>query len=223
MPKVFQKHSSPQPEVKYSETLVTPVSEPKAPSSGSEHSQYSSSEENEHSLRSSSSPTENEPIRTLLEWDAPARPYKKPHSSYYRTIAIIVILVILVALFMREFILIGVILSFCFVIYVLGFVPPEDVKYKISTQGITIGEHFYFWSDLESFWFTKKGDSTLLNVLTHLRFPAQLIIMLGSLEENQVKDTLGKYLPYHEIAPQSFIDKWGERLQRYFPLESPRS
>jgi hypothetical protein len=123
---------------------------------------------------------------------------------------------------MREFILIGVILSFCFVIYVLGFVPPEDVKYKISTQGITIGDHFYFWTDLESFWFSQKDGVTLLNILTHLRFPAQLIILIGDQNENSLRDIISKYLPYHEIAPQSFIDKWGERIQKYFPLESPQ-
>lgn len=164
----------------------------------------------------------HEPVKTLLEWEAPSRPYKKRHASYYRTVAIIVVLVILVALFMREFILIGVILSFSFVIYVLGFVPPEDVRYKISTQGITIGDHFYFWGDLESFWFSQKDGFNLLNVLTHLRFPGLLIIMLDDQSPDEVRDILSKYLPYHEIAPQNFMDRWGDRIQRYFPLESPR-
>ena len=40
--------------------------------------------------------SEAEEIKTLLSWQAPARPFRKKNRSYYTTIAIIVILVILI-------------------------------------------------------------------------------------------------------------------------------
>src|SRR5438105_2897615 len=72
-------------------------------------------------------------IRTLLTWHASSRPFRKKDSSYYRTIAILVSLLVIIALFAHEFLLILVILALMFVSYVLAFVPPSDVDYKIST------------------------------------------------------------------------------------------
>src|SRR4051812_46749400 len=85
---------------------------------------------------------EAEEIKTLLSWKAPARPFRKKDRSYYTTLAIIVILLTLILILFHEFLLIATLLSLTFVAYVLAFVPPHDIDYRISTQGITIGEDF---------------------------------------------------------------------------------
>lgn len=163
------------------------------------------------------------PVKTFLTWTAPSRPFRKKDRSYYTTVAIIVILLALIALLAREILLIGVLLALAFVTYVLNFIPPEDIEYKISSQGIIIGDHFYFWGDLDSFWFSEKEGQKVLHVLTNLRFPGQLMLLLGSEEEETVKKTVAHYLPYHEIPPKSMLDSWAEGLQKHFPLENPRS
>lgn len=165
---------------------------------------------------------ENEdPLKVWLTWVAPARPYRKKDRSFYTTTAIIVTLLCLIALLAHEFLLIGAILAFVFVVYVLNFSPPEDVHYKISTQGVTIGEHFYSWGELESFWFTHKEGQKILNVLTNIRFPSQLIIPMGEESEEKLRSILSRYLLFYEVAPKSFIDDWAEKLQKHFPLENP--
>lgn len=161
-------------------------------------------------------------VKTFLNWTAPSRPFRKKDRSYYTTIAILVTLLILISLLAQEIILIGVLLALAFVAYVLGFVPPEDVEYKISTQGITIADHFYHWEELDSFWFTEKEGAKILQVLTHLRFPAQLMLVLSSQNEEKVKNIVAKYLPFHEIPPRTLMDKWAEGLQKHFPLENPQ-
>lgn len=162
-----------------------------------------------------------DPVKTYMVWQAPSRPFRKKDRSYYTTIAIIVILLVSIALLAQEFLLIGALLSFAFVIYVLGFTPPEDVTYKISTQGVTIGDHFYFWGELDSFWFSQKDGQTILHILTNFYFPGQLMLVLGDQYEDQVKRAVARFLPYHEIAPKSLMDKWAESLQKHFPLENP--
>lgn len=164
---------------------------------------------------------DQETIRTLLEWTAPARPFRKKERSYYTTIATIVVLLILIALLAREFLLIGALIALTFVIYVLGFVPPGESKYRISTQGVTIGEQFYLWMDLDIFWFSEKEGFKVLNILTHLRFPAQLMLVLKDQDEAGVKKIVAKYLPFYEIAPKSLLENWGQSLQKHFPLENP--
>ncbi len=162
-----------------------------------------------------------ENLKTFLSWKAPSRPYRKKDRSYYTTVAIIVIILILILILINEFMLIGAILALVFVVYVLGFIPPDDVEYKISGQGITIEGHFYFWDDLDSFWFMEKEGQKLLSVLTHLRFPAQLIIHMGDTSEEEVKKIMAKFIPFHEIAPKTLMDKWSEGLQKHLTLENP--
>lgn len=162
-----------------------------------------------------------DPVRTLISWTAPSRPFRKKNRSYYTTVAIIVVLLILIAIIAQEILLVGVLLAFTFVVYVLAFIPPEDVEYKISTQGITVGDHFYFWGDLDSFWFSEKEGHKVVHILTHLHFPGQLILLLGQVSEDDFRKVLAGFIPFHEIAPKSLIDKWAEGLQKHFPLETP--
>lgn len=165
--------------------------------------------------------SEAEEIKTFLSWEAPSRPFRKKDRSYYTTIAILVALLMLITFLMREFLLMGVLLALAFVTYVLAFVPPHNIKYRISTQGITIGEDFYFWHFLDAFWFKQKDGSAVLHIQTRLRFPVQLMLVLGSNEdEEKVKKIIAKFLPYVEVPYKSWMEKWSEGLQKNFPLEN---
>jgi hypothetical protein len=159
-------------------------------------------------------------VRTLLTWEAPSRPFRKKNHSYYTTIAILVILLSLIAFLAQEFLLIGVILAISFVSYVLAFVPPGDITYKISSQGITIGDHFYFWHTMDSFWFKQKEGQKVVFIQTYLRFPGQLMLVLGDIDEEEVKKTIARFLPFHEIPRTTTLDRWAEGLQKHFPLEN---
>ncbi|MDD5415426.1 MAG: hypothetical protein PHE48_00280 [Candidatus Daviesbacteria bacterium] len=163
---------------------------------------------------------EAEEIKTLLSWKAPARPFRKKDRSYYTTLAIIVILLVLILFLAKEFLLIATILSFAFVAYVLAFVPPHNIEYRISTQGITIGEDFYFWHFLDAFWLKEKDGSKILHIQTRLRFPAQLMLVLQDGDEEKVKKTVARFLPFVEVPYKSWMEKWSEGLQKHFPLEN---
>lgn len=159
-------------------------------------------------------------VKTLLSWEAPGRPFRKKHRSYYTTVAVLVILLALISLLAQEFLLIGVLLALTFVAYVLAFIPPSEVTYKISTQGITIGDHFYFWHELDSFWFKEKEGSQVLFIQTRLRFPGQLMLVLREQSEEEVKKSVARFLPFHEIPRMTMLDHWAEGLQKHFPLEN---
>ncbi len=162
-----------------------------------------------------------DPVRTLISWKAPSRPYRKKERSYYTTVALLIILVSLIAFFWGERLLIGALLALGFLVYVLNFTPPGEIEYKVSTQGITIGDHFYHWEELDSFWFSKKEGLNILNVLTKFRFPGLLMLVMGDTQQDELQRVVARYLPFHEIAPKSTLEKWSEGLQKHFPLETP--
>ncbi|MBI2596379.1 hypothetical protein HYW46_06645 [Candidatus Daviesbacteria bacterium] len=163
-----------------------------------------------------------DPVRTLLSWKAPSRPFRKKDRSFYTTVAVLIVLTSMIVFLAGEKILVGAILALGFLVYVLNFISPEDVGYKISTQGVTIGDHFYHWQELDSFWFSEKDGHKLLHVLTRINFPGVLILVLGSdVSEEEVRNTCARYLPFHEIAPKTMMEKWSDSLQKHFPLENP--
>lgn len=163
-----------------------------------------------------------DPVRSLIAWKAASRPYRKKERSYYTTVALLIILVSLIAFFWGERLLIGALLALGFLVYVLNFTPPTEIDYKISTQGITIGDHFYHWEELDSFWFSEKEGSKILNVLTKFRFPGLLMMVMSpEIPQDEVQRVVARYLPFHEIAPKSTLEKWSESLQKHFPLETP--
>lgn len=164
---------------------------------------------------------EAEEIKTLFSWEAPARPFRKKDRSYYTTIAVLVILIVIIVRFwLNDLLLIGAIMSFAFVAYVLAFVPPHNVKYRVSTQGIIIGDDFYFWHFLDSFWFKEKEKQKILHIQTALRFPAQLMLVVKEEDEEKIKKTVARFLPYVEVPYKSWLEKWSESLQKHFPLEN---
>lgn len=163
-----------------------------------------------------------DPVQTLITWQAPSRPHRKRTRAFYTTVAILLLLVGGIAfLLLQDLFLIAVLLSFGFVVYVLNFVEPADVEYKLSTQGVTIGEHFHHWEELDSFWFIEKDGQKMLYILTKYNFPGVLILLLRDVDQEMIKRIVATYLPFHEIAPKSSLEKWADSLQKHFSLENP--
>ena len=57
---------------------------------------------------------ELDPVRELLSWQAPSRPFRKRDRSFYTTVAVLIILVSLIALLANQIMLIGVLLALLF-------------------------------------------------------------------------------------------------------------
>lgn len=173
-----------------------------------------------HVLLDNQSPS---PLEDLLIWQAPARPYQRKSRAFFTTATVLVVLFSLLAFLLDAGLLAVALAGLLFVGVVLNYVPPQDIDYKISTQGITIANRFYHWRDLNSFWVVSRSGENLIYIRTRYQFPPVLILLIGPVPLEQIKQVIAHFLPYQEIAPRSFIDDWSERLQRYFPLELPKA
>ena len=158
------------------------------------------------------------PAKDLLEWEAPARPFKKRDREYFTTIGAIVFLLTIILFFLKEWLLIGAIIAFAFLAYVLASIPPEKVKHKITTRGIITAGKMHKWPTLSRFWFSEKWGSKILNIETLFAVPRHLTLLLGSQNQEKVKGIVEKYL-VEDRPPANFLDKAGNWLTKKFPLE----
>jgi len=159
----------------------------------------------------------------LLEWVAPSRPFKRQSQEFYRTALAVVFLIVVILFFVREFMLIFVILSILFVVYALFSVPPEHIKNKITSLGVQTDEHFHKWNELVEFWFDEKYGSKMVVIRTYLGFPALLQLLLGNTSPEAVKKLLVEKLPYKEKPERTFLDKAGDWITTKIPLERTTS
>lgn len=156
----------------------------------------------------------------LVSWKSPSHPFKKRNKVFYQTVAALTFLLVVIVFFLHEFMLIGVILSIAFVVYVISSVPPVEVEHKITRLGIDHAGRVFRWIELAAFWFEERWGQKIMVVQTRLPLPAQLRIVLGEMTEDKVKEIVGKYLLHLEKPPRSFVDDFSNWLARAIPLET---
>ncbi len=148
------------------------------------------------------------PKDSYLSWTAPGRTMYKGYSEkLLRTFAIIGVFVALFLVIIQEYFLILVVVSMVFVGQVLAKTPPEDSRFEISSYGITIDDHTYYWHELRRFFFIDQDGMSTLAVDLVNGFPARLFLTLSGIDKNKVKDILMPKLHFLEIAPESIMDR----------------
>jgi hypothetical protein len=154
-----------------------------------------------------------------LEWTAPGRPFQKRTKQFYLTALLVMLLIEIILFLFSQYMLMVVVLSLVFVGFALAAVPPKNFHYRISSEGIMIEDAFFLWRELYDFYFKKDGIETI-HIRTQSYLPGELIVTLGNIDKETVKNALNQYIPYREYVKPSFMEKSGDWLAKNFPLES---
>lgn len=158
-------------------------------------------------------------IRTLLSWDAPNRPFRQRKKAYFVNLLLILLTLEIILFLFSQYLLMLVVASLAFVAYAFATTPPDKITYRISTEGISMDDHFYLWQELYDFYFKKRNGVDLLHVRTKAYFPGELIMLLGEESRDRVRQSLLPFLPYREVVRPSFMEKTGDWLIKTFPLD----
>lgn len=168
-------------------------------------------------------PAHHYTVETLLTWHAPARPFKQRSGAYFRTSILIALLIEVILFLFSQYMLMLVVLSFLFLSFALASVEPHKSFYKISTEGVTLDDHFFLWKELYDFYFKRSYDNDILHIRTESIVPGEIVIPLsGEVTVEQVRNAVVRFLPFQEIVKPTFMEKSGDWLTRNFPLEPGR-
>lgn len=157
--------------------------------------------------------------KILAEWSSPARPYKERTREFYTTILSIAFLLGVILLLLKEFLLIGVIMAFAFLSYVLATHKPENVTHQITENGIVTDSKLYKWEELTQYWLTKQWDQEVIMVKTIKTIPGLLVMVISSTHKAAILKSLEGKLPEEKPA-DSFVDRASRWLGDKIPLES---
>lgn len=150
-------------------------------------------------------PAEKKKLGKTIEWSAPSRPFKVRNKKYFTTIGVTILVIGLILLLVREFLLIGVIISLAFVSYVLATVKPETVSHRVSDDGVKLGEESFSWEELISFFWSEQWDYKILNINTKKRFPGRLMMLLGEKSNQEELNTVLEHYIQKVEAPKKSV------------------
>lgn len=160
------------------------------------------------------------PEEILVEWIAPARPFRKRNRQFFSTIIIIAILISLILFFAGQVLPVAVVISIVFLVYVTAVIPPQDVKYKLTNYGIYVEKEAFSWVYMGRFWFDDKLGQRVLEIELG-KFPGRLtFVLIEGLTprekdlENVLSEVLIKEKP--ELTTYEKIANW---FKEKIPLE----
>lgn len=130
-----------------------------------------------------------------------------------------VFLLAVILFFIKEWLLIGVILALTFVYYILSTIPPEPIEHQLTTKGVVTAGATYPWDDLTEFYFLKKYQQTLLAINTKKRFPGRLLLLIDDKIKENLKEILSQHLLYQKETDSNFLDRAADWLGKRMPWE----
>lgn len=158
-------------------------------------------------------------VKTILSWHSPGRPFRKRGKQFYLTALLIALLIEIILFFFSQYLFMFVIASLVFAGFALTSIPPRNFHFRISTEGVTIEDHFYLWQELYDFYFRRIDGQDTLHIRTEAYFPGEVILTLGDLHREQVKRAMLPFLPFREYIKPTMMERYGDWLYKNFPLE----
>ncbi|MFA6416065.1 MAG: hypothetical protein WCW56_01095 [Candidatus Paceibacterota bacterium] len=145
----------------------------------------------------------------FLRWQAPEYNQTKRHPDWSWMVGILAFIVIILAIIFKNFLFALIVLLGAYSIITLEKREPNWPEIEISDKGILVGNNFYSYESVKSFWVEDNKDIDVLILHSgRLIFP-YIHIYFYEIDPAEVQRTLAKFLP--ELKPkETAIDKVSE-------------
>ncbi|MCX8035018.1 MAG: hypothetical protein N3A71_01895 [Candidatus Dojkabacteria bacterium] len=142
----------------------------------------------------------SEPSDIYYQWVAPSRLPNKKSKEWWIAMTLFALIVILVAIIIKQIIFIAVLFAFLFFTYASSYTPIRDQVYKLTRQGIEIGEgpdiDIYAWDQLLDFAFYYRNETECIYIDTIFSSPGKIIILFNQEDRKNIYMILSQHLPY---------------------------
>lgn len=163
------------------------------------------------------------PKEALFSWKV-SRKYNpvQINPRIKKTFTMIGLAVGFLFLLMQEFAILLVVASVLFLLHAFSSSSETTYKYEISTHGLQLDGGFYYWDQLEKFFFTGYVGESTLAVDVSTGVPPRLILYYLEKDKQKIIDAMSRYIPYLEYEPVTFVDKMYRRVVDKFDFEDKK-
>ncbi|MBU0650226.1 hypothetical protein KKG63_03485, partial [Patescibacteria group bacterium] len=115
--------------------------------------------------------------------------------------------------------LIGVILAFAFMSYVLATHKPESVKHQLTNKGVKTDSKLYAWEQFSHFWLENQLSQEVVILKTRTGLPGMVLMVVDPKTREELVKAIGQYLPLDK-PDATFVTRASDWLGKKVPLEN---
>lgn len=163
----------------------------------------------------------SQPEDVLYQWIAPAKITVKRDKQWYINVALMGMFIIFFGILVKNMMIVAVILSLIFALYINVSLPAPMTIYKLTKQGIEIGQgkniEIYPWEFLLEYAYYYKEGQEFMYVYTFIGSPERIQVLYSEEDRKFINMIMEIFLPYK--APpkkQGWFSKWTDGI--YIPL-----
>lgn len=141
-----------------------------------------------------------------INWKAPEYIHTEKNSDWYWIVGIITISIALIAIILNNIIFAILIIVSMFTLTLYASRRPENIDIEINEKGISVGQTYYPYGNLESFWVETKDKFPRIIILPKKTVSSYIIILIKDADPEEIRDFLSNYLE-EVIQTESFLTK----------------
>jgi hypothetical protein len=152
----------------------------------------------------------NEP---LLAWEAAEYVHYEKSRTWYLVAGVITILLIAFWIFSEDYIPAVAVALLAGVVYLYSHELPSIQQIVVNRLGIAVGDKFYPFVSVKSFWMIIDQNVRQLNIETTGKLGQTVTIQLGSVDPILVRKTLAVEIPEASGREESMLDRLARALK----------
>jgi hypothetical protein len=146
--------------------------------------------------------------RLLLSWSGETFDYAHKGFVWYLIAGVIVLSIIGYLAWQQNWYLIGITVIISAVLFwYVATARPETVTYSITSFGIQVGERFYPFQDIHSYWMTYTPQVQKLNMVFNKKYMPALVIDISKADPTKIKVLLANRIPEQPNRTENLLDK----------------
>ena len=151
-------------------------------------------------------------LTTFLEWEAYEFPYWKKSREWYIAIGIFSCSLLAMSILTGNFLL-GVMAPLIFfLLMIYGAKRPRRLHYAITSLGVKIGNRFWRFNELNSFWILYEPEVKEILIANKALLTPKLTLPLDDQDPNELRRLFMKFLPEKQHE-ESLVDIFMRRLK----------
>lgn len=138
--------------------------------------------------------------KEVIRWQAPEYEFRKKTADWFWSVGIITLALALSAVFLKNFLVVLMIILGGFSLALYGARKPKTVSFEINPRGIVVGKRIYYYDDLKSFWIHyDPPEKKELAAESKKTFMPHIKIMLGDTDPEEIRRYLLSFLKEEKI------------------------
>ncbi len=142
-----------------------------------------------------------------LEWSAFDHEELNNRLRYF-SVAGIIVAVLLAYIIYVKYYFGAVFLIVMFVVFIFyKLQKPREINYTLTSHGLYIGNKYYGWHEIHSFWFIETKKQINLHMLLNKKYMPQVTLDVTNIESEDVRNILQEHLPEQEGVVEPIVDR----------------